>query len=211
MCLVTFNYDTLLENAPPFVGVRIQDMADYRSSNVYKVIKVHGSMNWARDVKTPISSILHKGVWQVAQELVEKAEFGLELTDTYRIVTSRPIGSYDIAPDNRVPNFPALAIPVESKRDFACPENHLDVLRECIPQITKVLIVGWRGVEAHFVDLLRGLNQPKGISGVVVGGKYEWGNEVAVRLQHLNVSWRPSHAGFTEWITNGEATRFLMG
>ncbi len=206
VCLVTFNYDTLLENALPFIGVRIQDIADYIGSKVYKIIKVHGSMNWARDVKTPIDNILNKNAWQVAHELIEKAEFGLELTDTYRIVSSHPIGTYDTAPNTRVPNYPALAIPVESKRDFACPGNHLDVLRECIPQITKVLIVGWRGVEAHFVELLRGLNRPTGIGGVVVGGQYEWGNEVAVRLQHLNVSWRPSHAGFTEWITNGEAT-----
>ena len=210
VCLVTFNYDTLLEGAMPYIGVRIGKMVDYIESDKYKIIKVHGSMNWARDVRTPIADIQNKNTWQVAWELIERTP-GVDLSDTYRIVGGRPIGTYDEVnpPVRRIPIFPALAIPVEAKRDFACPADHLEVLRQCIPAVTKIVVIGWRGVEAHFAELLRGLDQPRGIGGVVVGGNPGSANEVAVRLQHLNVTWRPFHAGFTEWVTGDEVDRFL--
>ena len=42
VCLVTFNYDTLLEDALPTVGLKVLEIADYISSDRYKLIKLHG-------------------------------------------------------------------------------------------------------------------------------------------------------------------------
>jgi hypothetical protein len=210
-CLVTFNYDTLLEESLRFVSLNIGSLPDYIKDDAYKLIKVHGSMNWSRDVSAPgIVGIQNKSSMEVARELIANAAT-LELSDMYRIASSNPIGTVELQNGTRIPTFPALAIPVETKSTFACPDDHLQVLRDCIPRITKVLIIGWRGVEAHVVELLRGMKQARGISGVIVSGSDAAANEVAVRLQQLDVVWRPFHAGFTEWATSDAVTRFLRG
>jgi hypothetical protein len=46
VCLVTFNYDRLIEDALPAVGVEIRELSDYVGSDTYKLIKLHGSINW---------------------------------------------------------------------------------------------------------------------------------------------------------------------
>ena len=44
--LPTFNYDTLLEDAGPGIGLRIGGLPDYVGGHpYYKVIKLHGSVN----------------------------------------------------------------------------------------------------------------------------------------------------------------------
>ena len=66
------------------------------------------------------------------------------------MVTSRPIGKSD-----ELPLIPALAIPVVNKQEYECPKLHLEVLDSCLPQITKLLVVGWRAVQ-RIRDLLSG-------------------------------------------------------
>ena len=52
VCLVTFNYDTLLEDAiiDALDGVPLHTIDDYVASD-YKVIKLHGSINWAHPIR----------------------------------------------------------------------------------------------------------------------------------------------------------------
>jgi hypothetical protein len=52
VCLVTFNYDTMLENALYVVGHQLRSIDDDIASDRYKVIKVHGSVDWAHAVDT---------------------------------------------------------------------------------------------------------------------------------------------------------------
>jgi hypothetical protein len=51
--------------------------------------------------------------------------------------------------------YPALAIPVIQKDDtsFACPSHHLNTLKSVIPRVRKLLVIGWRGQEEHFLSL----------------------------------------------------------
>src|SRR5262245_20054374 len=97
----------------------------YRNSTLcrtrtFKLFKAHGSTHWAREVEAPpIANIKDRNVWEVAHELIHNAP-DLKLTDRYRIVTERPIGKLDTTP-----LFPAIAIPVETKRAFECPNEHL--------------------------------------------------------------------------------------
>src|SRR5215208_275380 len=54
--LVTFNYDLMLEKALRTVGVNIRNLADYiTASDAYKLIKLHGSVNWARVVDNSVA------------------------------------------------------------------------------------------------------------------------------------------------------------
>ena len=71
ICLVTFNYDTMLEDALSVVGMNIENIADYIASDRYKLIKLHGSVNWGREVDTPIENLGRLADWDVAYELME--------------------------------------------------------------------------------------------------------------------------------------------
>jgi len=57
VCLVTFNYDTMLEAASVILGVHIQNISDYVSNETCKIIKLHGSVHWVRELNTPIDSL----------------------------------------------------------------------------------------------------------------------------------------------------------
>lgn len=52
VCLVTFNYDTLLESALEQFGLRIGRMEDYlRNISLFRIFKLHGSVNWGQEVE----------------------------------------------------------------------------------------------------------------------------------------------------------------
>src|SRR5208337_688690 len=55
------------------------------------------------------------------------------------------------------PIVPAIAIPVQTKTEgtFEWPDSHRRYFEELLPQVTKILIIGWQGKEAHFLNLLR--------------------------------------------------------
>jgi hypothetical protein len=60
--------------------------------------------------------------------------------------------------------WPALAIPLKTKDTFECPSVHLNYLQEFLPQTKKIITIGWRGMETHFLKLLE-----KALGGRQVG------------------------------------------
>ncbi len=117
VCLVTFNYDTMLDAALPTVGVYLRSIDEYISSK-YKVIKVHGSVSWAREVESPIEQPNQVNDDQLLRILIEKAA-SLKLTDRYHLANQRPTVRMDL---QRVA-IPAIAIPVQTKGEFECPAD----------------------------------------------------------------------------------------
>ncbi len=68
--------------------------------------------------------------------------------------------------------LPAIAIPVMRKTTFECPKLHLKALRDNLPKATRLLIIGWRATEAHFVSPLReSLDGQKLSRALVVAGQ----------------------------------------
>lgn len=204
VCLVTFNYDTMLENAFPFVGISVRNLNDYIADPNYKLIKVHGSVNWAREVDTWFESLPRLKGLEVVRELISRSA-ELEISDRYRLVEEFPIAKYK---DRAL--FPAVAIPVETKRNFECPKDQIQVLQGLIPEVTKLIIVGWRGTEYNFLEMLSG--GLKHIRGIIANGGGDSGKETVERLKRagLNtdaISW--IDAGFTDFIIKREADKFL--
>ncbi len=72
----------------------------------------------------------------------------------------------------------------------------------------KLLIIGWRGTELHFVNLFRELCREE-IAGIIVAGDEKEAAAVGVRLQHLPVAWSLAKVGFTEFVTSPELDVFL--
>lgn len=206
VCLVTFNYDRLLERDLPTVGVNIRGLSDYVANENYKVIKLHGSINWAREVETPIHDFMGRGAPSVANELIDQAA-ELNITQRYRLVDGRPIATLE---KEQLVVFPAVALPVERKRDYECPPEHLSALDEFIPIVTKLLVIGWRATEYNFLQLLvENIQHPLRV--MVVCGGSDHAQEVIVGLQRagLNGDFIAARGGFTDLILNREADGFL--
>ena len=150
VCLVTFNYDTLLEEALADFDFRIGDLDHYIDGHsFYRVFKPHGSINWVRLVDAPIINPEETNSLILDRELIGKAR-ELKLSTAFRMA--------DPQTRNRIdgkPLFPAIAIPVDKKSLFECPQEHIDQLATILPEVTRLLLIGWRATEAHFLELLR--------------------------------------------------------
>ena len=120
VCLVTFNYDQMLEDAlRKTIGMKIQTFPDYIGHNHYKLFKLHGSVNWSREVETSLDNIQSKNGWAIAHELIDRVN-EIRVSPKYQMVTERPVGA-----NGTTALFPAIAIPVEDKLEYECPEEHL--------------------------------------------------------------------------------------
>ena len=80
--------------------------------------------------------------------------------------------------------YPAIALPVETKNELEFPDTHLTALRRIIPEVTKILIVGWRGTEEHFLKLWTEQGPPRASRKVlVVSGSQVEAQQVEARTQ----------------------------
>lgn len=207
VCIVTFNYDRILESALSVVGVQIKSLAHYISHDTYKVIKVHGSVNWGREVDTPleIARVEPRNVWGLANEMITRAA-DLKISQRYRLCTQ-----LSIAMEGQANVFPAIAIPVENKNDFECPEEHLTELESFIPTVSKMLLIGWRATDAPFLDLLRKrLSGP--VRGMIVAGSQQEAVDIGGRLCQRNIlrqDFETFGSGFTNFVIQRKGDSFL--
>jgi hypothetical protein len=110
--------------------------------------------------------------------------------------------------------FPAIAIPVEKKSTFECPQQMLDELMALLPQVTKILIIGWRASETHFLERLKA-NLRRGTDLYIVAGPdKQQGEDIQVRICRELVNNPPSFVaidpgGFTDFIVSRRAEQFL--
>lgn len=163
--VVTFNYDMLAERAIESLGLGLGFGAakSYRADDRYRVFKLHGSTNWWRQT-TEVSP----AGWPDA---LPKAEMHFS--------PYRPAGTVG------GPTWvPAISVPLERKTDseFECPDEHLALLKEELPDVDRVISIGWRGQEAHFKQLWHD-HPPRRLRGrVSVSGSRETALDVAERL-----------------------------
>lgn len=208
ICLVTFNYDRMIEKALLSLGIKIANLDQYVESNTYKLIKLHGSVDWGRRVKDlPDVPLDNLPVAQIPSELIRNAH-RLQISKEYKMVSTCPMGR---AGDHAV--FPALAIPVEKKKDFECPDNHLIALKESIPETTKIIVIGWRATEKPFLELLRDGLKP-GIPIMIVNGSEQSTRQTLENMQDGGVKCNlrnliPFNSGFTQLILDGQLEAFL--
>lgn len=205
VCLVTFNYDRLLEAAMPAAGLNIRQLPDYISDQKFKLIKLHGSINWGRWVSGPLDGIDQLSSRDVAYAMIHRAD-QLDISTNFCISEESPISK-----DRKHALFPAIAIPVQNKTDFECPDTHFKVLLECIPNVTKLIIIGWRGVENHFKKLLaERLNRT--IPTLIVAGNAESANETLTNLSSSGIKTtdKLEGHGFSQFVDRRAGSNFLQ-
>ena len=206
LCLVTFNYDTMLEDAIQVVGIRIESLSDYIASDDCKIIKLHGSVNWAREVKTSIGDVGSRDVFSIANILIDKVT-ELDISSEYRMINDYWITMKD---PKRV-FFPALAIPFETKKNYECPSEHVEALERCILEVTKILIIGWRATESHFVSLLCEKLRAN-VQIMTVAENRDKATESNQRIQEAGIKgmYLASDFGFSDFLKHHEVAKFLL-
>lgn len=135
--LVTFNYDWLLDAALASSGRSLASIDEFVSHDDYRLIKAHGSIDWRRDLGYAPPQFLH-GIIDLAPEL--------DFTSG-KIVTGSVTGITGA--------IRAIAIPTQTKTSFECPPEHIVALEEWPPEVDRILIIGWRAQERHFLDLCK--------------------------------------------------------
>jgi hypothetical protein len=182
VCLISFNYDLLLDNA--LLPSRVNSTpleSDFDAHPMFKLFKPHGSVDWARILDPLPYSRGDVSRRFGPQQLIEQAP-SIKLSDQYvRANATDPAQLFKF----KQPIVPAIAIPVQTKTAdfFEWPSSHRTHFEELLPRVTKILIIGWRAREAHFLNLLRKNLPTGGITQIthlqVVGRNPEEAGEIS--------------------------------
>jgi hypothetical protein len=195
VCFVTFNYDTLMERALKAIDVPLETTADYVAHSKFKLIKLHGSINWAYWIPK-ITSNLRPDEYHREYELIRAAP---------QPRAGSVIGLQ--SPGEAFFSMPALAVPTASKHSFVCPTEHVEELRTLIPRVTKIAIVGWRAAEQNFLE--SGLQAPVRI--VAACGNKDAADATLGRLSAAGIEGdlQAAPGGFTDFVVNRRIVPFL--
>ena len=151
--IVSFNYDTLFESS---IGMDIWQTMDSYIKNNIKLIKVHGSHNWIY--------IQSKSLIFGPDADLSDYDFYIKNPDFLDNIRSRQkdVSPYTLAYINKLKDqgrefmkFPAIAIPLPDKSTFVCPQVHLQELAAALKSADRVLIIGWKAGDKHFLDFMK--------------------------------------------------------
>ncbi|SRR5713101_620791 len=165
--LVSFNYDLLLDHAINPSGANTEPLERHFAHTMFKLFKPHGSVDWAQFIAGPKGITYYdrshrpgffdppasQGPRLTPGNLIDQAP-DLKLSGEY--VRTNATDPHQMFTFNWS-IVPAIAIPVQTKTEdfFEWPDSHRKYFEQVLPQITKILIIGWQGKEAHFLKLLR--------------------------------------------------------
>lgn len=176
MIVTSFNYDTLfeksLQNSKGYDYTTITDYIDQNREIL--LFKPHGSWNWVRYFRgyMPISNMNMNQTdkeffsQQIYKNKVNYHELFSNLNETIDI-------SNDLNFDNNHLNssktfLPQLLIPFTDKDDFVMPIEHRETLSNNLNKIDEILVIGWKGTEYVFQELLKTKIGPKPVRVFVV-------------------------------------------
>ena len=164
---VNFNYDTLVETtlrkSLQYRFNTFNDYVDYRNRKLL-LFKPHGSCNWVRKFDPAIVQHLYKNYnvnsRRILSQLLNKANISFDVLNRY-LNPEFEILDYDevkhaCADDykNNILYLPQLVIPIREKDEFVMPSNTVDYMDYFLSNITDILVIGWKGGEEKFQQLL---------------------------------------------------------
>jgi hypothetical protein len=175
IAIVTFNYDRFVERAlADVVGLGyLVDEDDFTNFTKYvdgrkgyRLFKLHGSIDWAR-----------------AQELDAwdgNPEGLIGHPEMISALESAPLRTLVFNAELPLGCIPALAVPTLRKLQYECPPEHQAVLERILPEVTRVVTIGWSGGEQTFLDSL--LEKAPLRAGTVVSGTSSSARDIADRI-----------------------------
>ncbi len=206
-CLVTFNYDSLLERNLPVNNIK--RMNDYVNGDK-KIIKLHGSHDWTYIQRK--DSFFFGREFQDGYELCcKEPSFLQKIKETNPPIILSEIESHSESRDFF--KFPALAIPLSGKDKFLCPVTHVNSLKEELNCIDRILIIGWKAGDPWLLNLLKEHNTCKNKKILIVSGSSTGAQEVAKVLKSsLGVNPKQVECyegGFTRFMGDDLCTDFF--
>jgi hypothetical protein len=174
--ITSFNYDTLIEHAIESVyGYEYTSINDYiDTTRKFILYKPHGSWNWIRKFK--YGGIHNSGFIynnkpehfskQLYREKKSYADIFSQLHANIEINSNLNFEGEDTGNESNY--LPQLLIPFTDKDDFVMPIKHRNSLKANMGQLDEILIIGWKGTEAVFLDLLKREFQTKKVKVTVV-------------------------------------------
>jgi len=206
VCFVTFNYDTMLEEAMDQVlKIKFPDLASYIAVRDYALFKVHGSIDWGIEMNGYNRHGFSPGD--------EYSKGSIPTRDTYQFFIDhaasinlssryRKTSHYPMYLEGDVFLFPAVAIPVENKDECVCPADHVEALGKRLQKVNKIITIGWRATEDKFVSMLTPMIQGNThfmiVTGTQDGAKATFQN-IGGRAHHVS---KLIGGGFTSLIKN---------
>ncbi len=173
IAVVSFNYDTLFEEAlTKQVKYEFDNMNNYIDFASRKILlfKPHGSYNWIRKIKGKINNSNPYPEYSKIKSLNDFAErihnssisfnkINSMLSDE---ITVRHRSHIDFSASHPQYNsqylsylyVPQLLIPFKDKDGFFMPKSHELVMGNFLTDINEILIIGWKGSEQKFLELL---------------------------------------------------------
>jgi hypothetical protein len=157
-CFINFNYDFLLEKNIPSIA-NADEIEKLITGNI-KIIKIHGSCNWLFNPQINLKSdIINNGY----DYYINQAEsiFQEDLIEIMPTFSKDLKWSYYKKKNNSflyeyVFYMPALAVPLPGDlKHIICPDSHIKVMKNCIEQADRILIIGWQGNDSYLVNLIK--------------------------------------------------------
>ena len=208
--VVSFNYDTLLEDAASSVISReFNSLSDYLDqTRAWQFFKLHGSANWAQVIEDGLGGDINPSVRKVIRsaESLKLSASDFRMWEQPPNVMSSHMPKFSYATADQVAVAPAIALPLINKAKFACPPEHVTEFRASGRDFDVLIIVGWQAKEPHF---LKELQPRRRVPTIVIGGKNA--GDVMVALRELQISGQGiiEPNGFSHVMSGPDLEKFL--
>lgn len=173
VAFVNFNYDLFMEDSlcktysnketPYFTEI------DEYIKNPIKLFKMHGSCNWFKPIKIDASGEFNM---DIANHLYEKKHTYAtinKLKESKHVILTNP--TYRNNPSEKCSYFPEILVPFKDKDEFVLPDSHLEKLKQILPKVTDIMIIGWKGSEDMFKKLLLNCIGDKKVNVLCINGE----------------------------------------
>ncbi len=203
---VTFNYDELLEHALlPFQFHTIKLDGYITKHDRFKLFKLHGSINWIRYLKNSDDTSYRGNDISYGPDEIIGLGPEIAFDEGFEIASKTKADAGRLF-------VPAIAIPLTRKTTFECPASHIQWLESMLPKVTKILVIGWRASEEHFMKMLK--QQLKELQALTVVSASD-AEDTMRRLQEelrpitAGTKWEWSSDGFSDFITKQKGKAFF--
>jgi len=213
---VTLNYDLFLEKAIETVANSVPGarealgMGWYIQDPHWKLVKLHGSVDWVRAF-TPPASILgdlpSDNVRGTALEVLDKL-----FIDEVDLGEIELVLKWDRWRNGAKFLYPAIAVPVDDARQSSiCPREHEQAAEQFLTDCENYLFLGTRGKDNDLVQLLSKSGACR-VVGIVAQGEEDCKETQSNLQEALDFSSGPQiyySSGFTGFVRDGGLADFL--